>query len=741
MADSFSTTLYAAGSGFASNPFVADLNGDGLPDVIVPQGTDTAGGTEDVQFDVLLNDGTGRLLPPVAYDAGSGSINIGGPEIPNVLAVADVTGDGRPDVLVAFPSLDAGTQIAVAVNTGGGSFAAPVVTATLPAGFTPELVQDVTGDGIADLIGVSSSGSVGVAPGLGGGAFAAVQYSRVGYGFPGGSRVFVLPTGTPGSPDLVTFGQSIGFPSGTLSVLDNSGNGSFTLSQTFTSSITASSATIISDDTGLVIADVNGDGLPDLIEEGRGSYNASPEFLEVFLNNGAGGLDAPMTIVNPAGTAGSQGVTFGVVPSGLAVADVTGDGQSDIMLSVTGGLVVLPNTGGGTFGAGTFSATGSSTPRTLQPAILAGNGVPDLIGIDPPDTGGAVVVVETPISPETACFAAGTRILTARGEVAVEDLRVGDAVMALLGQELARVRWIGHRRLRPRAHPRPDLVQPVRILAGAFGEGRPCRDLRVSPGHALLVDGMLVPAELLVNGASVVQEDVDAVTYWHVELDRHDVLLADGLPAESYLDVGNRGAFENGGAVRTLHPEFPAVVHEAACAPALREGPGLAAIRERLLRRACTEMGFATTTDSGLALLADGRMVPTLAGDGERHRFVVPADGRVLRLCSRRWVPRQMLPQGDDTRLLGVCVRGLWIDGRQVDLACVAGQQGWHALEGDAGQGSWCWTDGDAVLPAGRVIELKLGGMMLAWDHGCGPGTMVRPERGPGGGLRRSVAP
>ena len=80
-----------------------------------------------------------------------------------------------------------------------------------------------------------------------------------------------------------------------------------------------------------------------------------------------------------------------------------------------------------------------------------------------------------------------------------------------------------------------------------------------------------------------------------------------------------------------------------------------------------------------------------------------------------------MLPRGDDTRLLGVCVRGLWIDGLRVDLAGLAGSSGWHALEGDAGQDSWCWTDGDAVLPAGRVVEVEIGGMMLAWAHAPAP--------------------
>jgi hypothetical protein len=60
---------------------------------------------------------------------------------------------------------------------------------------------------------------------------------------------------------------------------------------------------------------------------------------------------------------------------------------------------------------------------------------------------------------------------------------------------------------------------------------------------------VLIPIRYLVNGASVVQELFGTVTYWHVEVHRHEVLLAEGLPAESYLDTGNRSAFANGGEV------------------------------------------------------------------------------------------------------------------------------------------------------------------------------------------------
>jgi hypothetical protein len=141
-----------------------------------------------------------------------------------------------------------------------------------------------------------------------------------------------------------------------------------------------------------------------------------------------------------------------------------------------------------------------------------------------------------------ACFAAGTRILTAGGEVAVECLGAGDAVPALSGC-LAPIGWLGRTHIDCRRHPRPHDVWPVRIAAGALGAGRPARPLRLSPDHAVHLGGALVPARCLVNGVTIVQERVEQVDYWHVELPSHAVLLADGLPVESYLDTGNRAAF------------------------------------------------------------------------------------------------------------------------------------------------------------------------------------------------------
>ena len=164
------------------------------------------------------------------------------------------------------------------------------------------------------------------------------------------------------------------------------------------------------------------------------------------------------------------------------------------------------------------------------------------------------------------CFLTGTRIATSRGEARVEELAVGDVVRTVAcparaipddvvvtladGQLSAQpVKWIGRRRIDLLAHPRPEIIAPIRIRRDAFANGMPHRDLLVSPDHAIFVDDKLICARQLVNGTTIRQElDWTAVDYYHVELDQHAILLAEGLPAESYIDTGNSGFFANSGA-------------------------------------------------------------------------------------------------------------------------------------------------------------------------------------------------
>ncbi len=153
------------------------------------------------------------------------------------------------------------------------------------------------------------------------------------------------------------------------------------------------------------------------------------------------------------------------------------------------------------------------------------------------------------------CFAANTRILTPRGEVTVQRLREGDLVQTVSGRAQP-ICWIGHRRVDFRRHPNRGRVLPARIAAHAFGPGLPKRDLLLSPDHAVFIEDVLIPIRHLINGTTITQIARNTITYYHIELPRHDVLIADGMPSESYLEAGARDAFANGGGIIQLHPDF-----------------------------------------------------------------------------------------------------------------------------------------------------------------------------------------
>jgi autotransporter passenger strand-loop-strand repeat protein len=183
-----------------------------------------------------------------------------------------------------------------------------------------------------------------------------------------------------------------------------------------------------------------------------------------------------------------------------------------------------------------------------------------------------------------ACYCLGTLILTAQGERPVETLAIGDTVMTAGGQRRP-IRWIGRRSYAGHFIARNHLMQPVTIQAGAFADGVPHTDLTLSPGHAMWVDGQLVPAWRLVNGVNITQtETVEQITYLHVELHQHDLLLANGAPAESFLDeTGFRGQFQNAAEFATLYPNAAAMAPMQA---RLEDGFALQRIQERRANRA-----------------------------------------------------------------------------------------------------------------------------------------------------------
>lgn len=290
------------------------------------------------------------------------------------------------------------------------------------------------------------------------------------------------------------------------------------------------------------------------------------------------------------------------------------------------------------------------------------------------------------------CFLPNTRIATPSGDVPVQNLAVGDMVLTHRG-ETRPITWVGYgQALATRG--RRNAATPVIVRRGALGNNRPVRDLRITKGHGLYLDDVLIPAEFLVNHRSILWDDrAMEVKVYHIELDAHDVLIANGAPAESYRDDGNRWLFRNANTGWLQQPKSP-------CAPVLTGGPIVDAIWRRLLSLSGPRPGIPTSGEPDLHLLVDGYRVDSQQVPGGVHCFRLPPHPAELRIASRAGAQDE-LGLARDPRQLGVAVRRivLWRASHPtvVEANDPRLSQGFHAYEADNG---FRWTDGDAVLPA-----------------------------------------
>ena len=296
--------------------------------------------------------------------------------------------------------------------------------------------------------------------------------------------------------------------------------------------------------------------------------------------------------------------------------------------------------------------------------------------------------------PHTLCFLPGTLITTPSGERPVERLAVGDLVRTASGADRP-VTWIGEGRVLA-TRGRRSAATPVIVRKGAFAPNVPHTDLHVTKGHAFFVDGLLIPVEFLVNHRSILWDDrAQAVLVYHVELETHDVLLANGAPAESYRDDGNRWLFQNANAGWNQPPK-------PVCAPVVTGGAAVDAVWRRLLDRCGARPGLPLTDDPDFCLMVDGmRVDASERTDDGVHVFAVPAAAAHMRLVSRSAVPQE-LGTARDPRCLGVAVRRVAVrQGTRFRVARAGDAmlaEGFHPFEAASGLR---WTDGDAVVPAG----------------------------------------
>ncbi|MCB8883103.1 Hint domain-containing protein [Acidisoma cellulosilytica] len=302
---------------------------------------------------------------------------------------------------------------------------------------------------------------------------------------------------------------------------------------------------------------------------------------------------------------------------GLAVPESTADNTfmagsgNDTIVGGAGNDVIIASTGRGAFASGTGKTTfafvngeagGQDTITGFASndrLVFNGYGVAqfptEVVGgseiIELPDATEITLQGITSLSPSQIfydaplCFLQGTLIGTAQGLKAVEQLAIGDLVSTTTAGEQP-IRWIGICSVSTRFAD-PLRVMPIRIKAGALAENIPERDLLVSPDHAILVDGVLIQAGALVNGLSVTQERSmpERFTYYHIELAEHSLILAEGAPAETFVDNVDRMSFDNWAEHQALYGlDIPIIEMAFPRAQSRRQIPK--GISNRLMKRA-----------------------------------------------------------------------------------------------------------------------------------------------------------
>lgn len=203
------------------------------------------------------------------------------------------------------------------------------------------------------------------------------------------------------------------------------------------------------------------------------------------------------------------------------------------------------------------------------------------------------------------CFLPGTMIATPAGETAIEALSIGDMIRTADGREVA-VKWLGRKTIKTSVFLDQTML-PVCISAGAFGNGLPRQDLYLSANHGMIMGGHLVNAGAMVNGSTirfVALSDMPATfTYYHVETEAHDEILANGTPAETFVDYVTRKGFDN-------YDEYLAIYGSERIIPEMKR---LRVSSRRQLPLALREqLGVASFTDQVTAdldqMLADPRI-------------------------------------------------------------------------------------------------------------------------------------
>jgi hypothetical protein len=384
---------------------VADLNGDGKPDLVVANIGCGPGCHNGGTVGVLLRKGGAFENAVSYYVGGSSAVSV---------AVADVNGDGKPDILVGVGCGDSQcTHDAVGVLLGNGDGTFQTIVIYDSGGYQESslAVADMNGDGNPDIVVASRctvgnaddcnnhllSGTVAILLGKGDGTFQAPMSFDTGGVF--ALSVTAADVNGDGKPDVVVANcgadQNCGTEDGVIGVLLGNGDGTLQPVMTYDSAGRTGFA--------IILADVNGDGKLDLVvlNSCASTDNCANGTIGVFLGSGDGTFQAPVTYDSG-----------GVAPSSLAVGDVNGDGAPDLLVGrqcngtncSTGIIGVLLGKGDGTFGSAINFSSGGSVPTSLAVADVNGDGKPDVLATNE-QSYSVTVLLNTSLRPTTVALA------------------------------------------------------------------------------------------------------------------------------------------------------------------------------------------------------------------------------------------------------------------------------------------------------------------------------------------------
>ncbi|GBQ29380.1 hypothetical protein AA0472_2978 [Acetobacter estunensis NRIC 0472] len=418
-------------------------------------------------------------------------------------------------------------------------------------------------------------------------------------------------------------------------------------------------------------------------------------------------------------TFGDGGGTLVITPASgvtlLTFSNISGFGNTGSTIEIPGSSKVTN---------ATYNSTSNTTSITTDTGItveVSGDYTISNNSLYQQESGGNLYISASPTnslgtSAVLVCFLSGSMIRTSKGDVAVEDIQIGDQVVTFdwrNNQDVIRpVVWTGKGHCKVRFDlPDDEAGWPVRVLKDAIADEVPYKDMLITAEHCLFFEDKFVPVRMLVNGRSIFYDkSITSYDYYHVETERHSVITTDGMLTESYLDTGNRRSFRQEGKVVLLGGTPRSwEEHGAADLSVSRE------IVEPLFRHleARAETSGLTNTATALVLTedadlhlvtTDGRVIRQARQANGYAMFMIPSNITSVRIASRTCRPSDTIgPFVDDRRHLGVLVGEVSLfDSRQtrkIDTHLTdAGLLGW-----DVQEASPCrWTNGNALLPLGK---------------------------------------